>query len=64
MREGQFVGAKRSSTSNAVEILRHRYVKDDFVRESQLEAERMIAQVARMIYDQRTPAGMYIISPV
>ena len=50
--------AKRKKTNNAVEILRNRYVKDDLDRKASVEAERINAQVARMIYDLRTEAGL------
>lgn len=56
--ENQFTSLKKGTATSGVEILHHRYVKDDPVRESQLEAERMNAQVARMICDQRTQAGL------
>lgn len=58
MRERQFTSPKRSTAARGVEILHRRYVKDDPVRESQLEAERVNAQVARLIYDHRTQAGL------
>jgi len=50
--------AKRKKTNNAVEILRNRYVKDDPDRKASIEAERVNAQVAQMIYDLRTEAGL------
>jgi ribosome-binding protein aMBF1 (putative translation factor) len=50
--------AKKEKTSNAVQILRDRYVKDDPQRKASVEAERMNAQVARMIYDIRNDAGL------
>ena len=49
--------AKRT-TSNAVEILRNRYVKDDPERKASVEAERVNAEVARLIYTMRTDAGL------
>ena len=49
---------KKEKTSDAVQILRNRYVKDDPERKASVEAERVNAQVARMIYDLRTDAGL------
>jgi len=49
---------KKEKTSNAVKILRDRYVKDDPERKASVEAERVNAQVARMIYDLRNDAGL------
>ncbi len=49
---------KKKRTSNAVKILRDRYVKDDPQRKASVEAERVNAQVARMIYDRRNDAGL------
>jgi transcriptional regulator with XRE-family HTH domain len=49
---------KKEKTSNAVQILRSRYVKDDPQRKTSVEAERVNAQVARMIYDLRNDAGL------
>jgi ribosome-binding protein aMBF1 (putative translation factor) len=49
---------KREKTSDAVKILRNRYVKDDAERKASVEAERVNAQVARMIYDLRTEADL------
>ena len=49
---------KKEKTSNAVRILRDRYVKDDPQRKASVEAERVNAQVARMIYDLRNDAGL------
>ena len=50
--------AKKEKTSNAAKILRDRYVKDDPQRKASVEAERVNAQVARMIYDLRGDAGL------
>jgi transcriptional regulator with XRE-family HTH domain len=50
--------ARKKGTSDALEILRRRYVKDDPGREAALEDERVNAGVARMIYDLRTGAGL------
>ena len=44
----------RKTTSNAVEILRSRYVKDDPERDALVEAERLNAEIARLIYTTRT----------
>jgi ribosome-binding protein aMBF1 (putative translation factor) len=49
---------KKEKTSNAVKILRDRYVKDDPERKASVEAERVNAQVARMIHDLRNDAGL------
>lgn len=49
---------KKEKTSNAAQILRNRYVKGDAQRMASVEAERVNAQVARMIYDLRTEAGL------
>ena len=39
--------------TNAVEILHRRYVGDDAKRKASLQAERVNAEVARMIYELR-----------
>jgi len=49
---------KKEKTSNAVQILHERYVKDDPARRASVEAERVSAQVARTIYERRTEAGL------
>jgi len=49
---------KKEKTSDAVRILRDRYVKDDPARKASVEAERVNTQVARMIYDLRNDAGI------
>jgi DNA-binding XRE family transcriptional regulator len=49
--------AKRT-TSNAVEILRNRYVKGDPERKASVETERVNAEIARLIYTMRTEAGL------
>lgn len=56
--EKQDTNPQRNTISSGAGILHRRYVKDDPIRESRLEAERVNAQVARMIYDQRTQAGL------
>ncbi len=48
----------RKRTSNATDILTRRYVKGDPKRQAAVEAERVNAQVARMIHDLRTEAGL------
>ncbi len=48
----------KEKTSDAVRILRNRYVKDDPQRTASVEAERVNAQVARMIHDLRNDAGL------
>ena len=50
--------ANKEKTSDAARILRDRYVKDDPKRKASVEAERVNAQVARMIYDLRNDAGL------
>jgi len=47
--------AKRT---NAVEILRNRYVKNDPKRKASVAAERMNADIARLLYTMRTEAGL------
>jgi len=49
---------KPERTDDAVKILHNRYVKDDAQRRASVEAERVNAEVARMIYDLRTDAGL------
>ena len=48
----------KNITSNAVEILRNRYVKDDPERKASLETERINAEIARLIYTMRKEAGL------
>lgn len=50
--------SSKKRTSDAVEILRRRYVGDDPERLASLEGERVHAKVARQIYDLRTAAGL------
>jgi DNA-binding XRE family transcriptional regulator len=47
--------AKRT---NAVEVLRNRYVKNDPKRKASVATERMNAEIARRLYDMRTEAGL------
>ena len=49
---------KRERTQDAVKILHGRYVKDDPERKASLQEERVHAEVARVIYDMRTSAGL------
>lgn len=49
---------KNTRTTNAVEILHQRYIGDDADRKSSLEAERVNAEVAQMIYELRQEAGL------
>ncbi|MEX2119899.1 MAG: helix-turn-helix transcriptional regulator [Pirellulales bacterium] len=49
--------AKKDKTIRAVDILRSRYVKDA-ERKASVEAERVNAEVARMIYELRVEAGL------
>ena len=49
---------KQEKNSDAVLILRNRYMKDDPERKASIEAERVHAQVARMIYNLRNDAGL------
>jgi ribosome-binding protein aMBF1 (putative translation factor) len=48
----------KKGTARAGEILRNRYVKDDPERNASVEAERVNAEVARLIYTMRTDAGL------
>jgi transcriptional regulator with XRE-family HTH domain len=50
--------AKREKTQEAVNILHGRYVKDDPARTAALQEERVNAEVARLIHDMRTAAGL------
>lgn len=49
---------KPKKTTDAVEILHRRYTGDDEERKASLQAERINAEVARMIYDLRMEAGL------
>jgi DNA-binding XRE family transcriptional regulator len=44
--------------TNAVEILRNRYVKDDPKRKASVATERLNAEIARLLYDMRTEAEL------
>lgn len=48
----------KKPTTDAVEILRRRYIEGDADRLASLEEERLHAKVARQIYDLRTQAGL------
>jgi ribosome-binding protein aMBF1 (putative translation factor) len=48
----------KKPTTNAVEILRNRYVKNDPERKASVEAERVNAEVARLVYTVRNEAGL------
>ena len=50
--------AKDSSRTDAVEILRRRYVDGDVRRAAEVERERTNAEVAQLIYDRRVAAGL------
>jgi ribosome-binding protein aMBF1 (putative translation factor) len=50
--------ASKNKTSNAVTILHRRYVKDDPHRKASLQAERLNAEVASLIYNLRKQAGL------
>lgn len=52
------MNGKKPTTTDAVEILRRRYVDGDAERLASLEQERLHAKVARQIYDLRTRAGL------
>ena len=45
-------------TTNAADILHRRYVKDDPERKASLREERVNAEVAQLIHDLRTQAGL------
>jgi len=50
--------AKESSRTDAVEILRRRFVDGDATRAAEVERERTNAEVAQLIYDRRVAAGL------
>jgi len=50
--------AKKEKTTDAVRILHGRYVKGDPERKASVESERVNAEVARLLYDRRTEAGL------
>lgn len=48
----------KRTTTDAVEILHHLYIKDDPKRLASLEAEELKSQIAQQIYDLREAAGL------
>ncbi len=50
--------SKKKKTTNAVDILHRRYIGDDAERKASLQAERVNAEVARMIYELRRETDM------
>ena len=50
--------ARKRRTTDAVEILHELFVQDDPKRKAALETERVHGDVAQMIYDLRTDAGL------
>jgi len=50
--------AKNGKRQDAIRILHDRYVKDDPERKASLEEERVNAELARLIHDVRTRAGI------
>jgi ribosome-binding protein aMBF1 (putative translation factor) len=48
----------KSKTSNAVAILHRRYIKDGPHRKASIQAERLNAEVASLIYNLRKEAGL------
>ena len=50
--------AKKDKTTNAVEILHRRYIKEDAERKASVQEERVHAEVAGLIYDLRKDAGL------
>lgn len=49
---------RKKETTDAIGILHRRYIKDDPERKASLEAERVNAHIARIIYDLRREAGL------
>ena len=49
---------ERQKNSDAVRILHRRYVGDSAERKASVAAERVNAEVARMIHDRRVDAGL------
>ena len=49
---------KKDKTQDAVRILHGRYVKDDPERKAALQEERVNAEVARLIHEMRSAAGL------
>ncbi|MCH8296292.1 helix-turn-helix transcriptional regulator [Candidatus Poribacteria bacterium] len=49
---------EKRTTTDAVEILHHLYIKDDPKRIASLEAEEIKSKIAQHIYDLRESAGL------
>jgi len=49
---------EKRTTTDAVEILHHFYIKDDPERLASLEAEELKSKIAQQIYDLREAAGL------
>ncbi len=49
---------EKRTTTDAVEILHHLYIKDDLERLASLEAEELKSQIAQQVYDFREVAGL------
>lgn len=50
--------SQENKIENAVSILHRRYIKDQPERKASIQQERINAQVAQLIYDLRTEAGL------
>ena len=48
----------QKAQTDAVDILRRKYVGDDAARAANVERERTNAEVAQLIYDRRVAAGL------
>ena len=46
------------TTRNAVDILHNKFVKNDPKRKASLATERMNAEIAKLLYNMRTEAGL------
>ena len=49
---------EKRTTTDAVEILHHLYIKNDPERLASLEAEELKSQIAQQVYDLREGAGL------
>lgn len=49
---------KKNKTSDAITILKNRYVKNDVERQASIDAEQTNAEIAQIIYDLREKAGL------
>jgi transcriptional regulator with XRE-family HTH domain len=49
---------KSKQTTNAIDILHRRYIRDDADRKASLQIERVNAEVAQMVYELRQEAGL------